>query len=414
MPDQASLERSLIQALEAIPVIDCHEHMSPESERISRPVDVFTLFSHYTWGDLYADGMSEQDYLRTQDTNLPLDYRWSLLAPHWENIRWSSYARAALLAARKFCGVDDINEHTYVAISEALQKHNTKGLYQRVLGEACNIRASLTQCGKTGVELGPGLLTSVMPMTHGMESWEALTTCGQLKGAVIRTLDDYVEAMHAYVVRVKSEGTVGLKMMSNPYGNPDRSAALAAFNSLRDGTERSLPAVNPLRDYVVDQVVGFAGQEDLVVAVHTGYWGDFRVLNPTHMIPLLQRHPKTRFDLYHLGYPYVRESLMIGKTFVNAWLNLAWTHIISQQFATEALDEAVDLVPMSKLLGFGGDYHKPVEKAYGHMVMAREDIARVLARRILEGRWSEEQALAVARKWLWDNPKELYRLKTGE
>jgi hypothetical protein len=35
----------------------------------------------------------------------------------------------------------------------------------------------------------------------------------------------------------------------------------------------------------------------------------------------------------------------------------------------------------------------------------------VLGRRVDDGLMTEDQALAVARKWFWDNPVELYRLK---
>ena len=78
--------------------------------------------------------------------------------------------------------------------------------------------------------------------------------------------------------------------------------------------------------------------------------------------------------------------------------------------ATSAVDECIDLIPINKVLAFGGDYSKPVEKVYGHLVMAREDIANVLVRRIEEGTMGEAQALGIARKWFWDNPVELYRL----
>jgi uncharacterized protein len=162
-----------------------------------------------------------------------------------------------------------------------------------------------------------------------------------------------------------------------------------------------------MRDYVVDETIAFATEQDMVIAVHTGYWGDFRSL---HLIPTLQRHPNARFDVYHLGYPWVRETLMLCKGFDNVWLNLCWTHIISQKFATEALDEAIDLLPTNKLMAFGGDYVLPVEKVYGHLTMAREDIAKVLARRVGERQMTEDQALDLAKKWFWDNPKELYRL----
>ncbi len=406
------LEKRLVKALEAIETIDAHEHLSPEDVRVNRKVDAFTFFAHYTRGDLRAAGMSEADYQATQNADLPLDCRWRLFAPYWEQIRWSSYSRSALIAAKKFYGVDDINEHTYVELSEKMATANKPGLYQRVLRDACNIRTSLTQCQRTDV--GTPLLTPVMPILPqdiwGLQTWREIIASEADGGPAVRTLDDLIAANRAYTRRVKSEGAVGLKMAANPYGRPDRRAANEAFEELRTGASSNLPATNPLRDYVVDDAIRYAGEQDLVVAVHTGYWGDFRQLNPTHMIPILERHPNVRFDFYHIGYPYVRESLNLGKIMANVWLNFCWTHIISQRFAMDALDEAIDLVPMNKIIGFGGDYNIPVEKVFGHITMAREDIACVFAARIERGQMNEDQAIGLARKWLWDNPKDLYKL----
>ncbi|MCC6445161.1 MAG: amidohydrolase family protein [Armatimonadetes bacterium] len=404
-----ALEKSLMAAMEEFEIIDCHEHLGPEKNRLAAEVDVFTLFAHYTRGDLSVAGMSETVYQSLFNRDIPLSRRWEIFAPFWKQIRWGSYARAALLAAEKFYGASDINENTYQAISEAMRAANTPGIYERVLKDACKIRTSLTQCGST--DLGTPLLTPVMPLISGeVESWNSLTHPAFEPEAQVRFLDDYLDAVRRYVMRVKSEGAVGLKMMSNPYESPDRSEAMSAFERLRSGAESRLPSPNPLRDYIVDRIIDFAASQDMVVAVHTGYWGDFRTLDPLHMIPILQRHPKARFDIYHLGYPWVREALMLGKGFPNVWLNLCWTHIISQRFVVAALDEAIDLIPMNKLLAFGGDYGLPVEKVYGHLVMAREDIARVLALRIAEGQMTETQALSLAHQWFWENPKELYRL----
>lgn len=406
------LEQGLVSALETIEVIDAHEHLSPEEVRTNTKVDVFTLFAHYTYGDLRAAGMSEENYRATQNHDLPLDFRWRLFAPYWEQIRWGTYARAALLAAKRFYDADDINEQTYVDISEKMAKANTAGIYQRVLREACGIRTALTQCGRT--DLGTPLLTPVMPLLAydlwDVDSWARIAEA-DLGSGPVKTLDDLLAVGRAYIGRVKSEGAVGLKMASNPFGEPNRAAAFEAFERLRSGAMRALPQVNPLRDYLVDQMIGHAGEQNLTIAVHTGYWGDFRTLDPLHMIPILQRHPQVRFDIYHLGYPWMRETIMLGKGFPNVWLNLCWTHIISQRFAVEGLDEMVDVVPMNKIIGFGGDYGVPVEKVYGHLVMAREDIARVLARRIERGQMNQDQAIGLACKWLWDNPKELYQLK---
>lgn len=401
-------EAALMAALADFEIIDCHEHLGPEKVRLDMEVDVFTLFQHYTRGDLMVAGMSEAQYLSLSNQDIPLERRWAMFEPFWQQIRWGSYARAALLAAQRFYGFDDINADTCGPLSEAMRQANTPGLYDRVLRQACNIRLALTQCGST--DLGTPLLVPLMPIFHETETWQALSRPPFEPDASVGSLDDYIAALRRYLARIKREGAVGVKMIANPYGAPDRREALAAFERLRGGAEARLPLPNPLRDFVMDQAIASATEEGLVIAVHTGYWGDFRQLDPLHMIPMLQRHPRARFDIYHLGYPWVRETLMLGKGFPNVWLNLAWTHIISQRFAVDGLDEAIDLVPMNKILAFGGDYRIPVEKVYGHLVMAREDIARVLAARIERGRMSETQALDLAQRWLWHNPVELYDL----
>jgi len=153
-----------------------------------------------------------------------------------------------------------------------------------------------------------------------------------------------------------------------------------------------------------------AAEENLVVAVHTGMWGDFRTLEATHMIPLIQRHPATRFDLYHAGMPSVREAGVMGKNSANVWLNLCWCHIISPMMTRSLLGEWIDMVPVNKIIAFGGDYCHPVEKVYGHLTMARENLARVFAARIEEGLMDKDDALALGRQWFYETPRALYGL----
>ncbi len=403
-----ALEQRLYDAMAEMEIIDCHEHLGPERNRVATPVDVFTLFSHYTSGDLRVAGMSQTDFQSLSDQSIPLEQRWATFRPYWEQIRWGSYARAALLAAQKFYGVDDINDETYELVTERIQQANTPGIYQRVLGDACNIRVALTQCFST--DLDTPLLKPLMWISYDTTSWQTLMDAPCLAGTTPSTLDEYVDAIDAFIHRVKSEGAVGLKMFAHPHSPPDKATAEAAFNAIRNDPEMQLPTPIALNDYLVDRSIAIGSELDMVIAVHAGYWGDFRKLDPLHMIPILERYPDTKFDIYHLGYPWVRETLMLGKGFANVWLNFCWTHIISQRCSVDGLDEAIDLVPMNKILIFGGDYSLAVEKVYGHLVMAREDIAEVLARRIRRGLMNESQALEQARKWFWDNPKELYQL----
>jgi uncharacterized protein len=407
------LTADLMQAFAEIPVIDAHEHLPPEHVRTGMKVDVFTLFSHYTHLDQTTAGLSEADYERVHNPDLPLEMRWQLFAPILEQIRFGSYARPASIAAKEFYGFDDINEETYRPLSEAMQAANTPGIYRRVIVEKCGIKAALTQHGRTDYE--EEYLIPLMPLDHyaAVPNWQQIAQRGrEIDGEAPDSLDEYLEMIREGLRKWKKERVVGLKMTSRTYGPPSRAQAWEAFESLRTGSCEWLPDLNPLRDFLMEAMLDMAAEEDLVVAVHTGMWGDFRTLDPQHMIPIIARHPATRFDLYHAGMPWVRETGVIGKNFANVWLNLCWCHIISPKMTRSLLDEWIDLVPVNKILAFGGDYCDPVEKVYGHLLMAREDIAYVLAGRIKEGLLDRDDALLLARKWFHDNPAALYRLPT--
>jgi predicted TIM-barrel fold metal-dependent hydrolase len=159
-----------------------------------------------------------------------------------------------------------------------------------------------------------------------------------------------------------------------------------------------------------------AAELDIPVAVHTGApfnnWLDFRVWEPTGLIPFLQTFRDTRFDLYHAGVPWVTQSSVLGKAYPNVWLNLAWTHIISRELSMRAIAEWLDLVPTSKVIGFGGDYNNgTVVLTYGHLQMARLDLAQVLGWRVKYCGMSLTQAERILRAWLRENPRALYRLQ---
>ena len=57
-----TLKQALLDEMRTWQIIDAHEHLPPESERLSQPVDALTLFSHYTHNDLVTSGMSREDY----------------------------------------------------------------------------------------------------------------------------------------------------------------------------------------------------------------------------------------------------------------------------------------------------------------------------------------------------------------
>jgi len=405
------LKQRLIEAMGEMPVIDAHEHLPPEKLRVARDVDVFTLFGHYTQTDLESAGMTQEQYDWLQEPDQSLTERWKLFEPFYQRIKYTSYARAARLAARKFYGAD-ISPDSYVDITEQMKAGNTRGIYKRVMRDTCNIKVALTQIGRVP-ESSTDLLVPILPIGHltgSGESGAMLHNAAEV-GVELSSLADCDAAIVARIANYKKQGVVGFKMTSADLPEAAPDAAAMAFDKALCGEDYDQAALNT---YLMHRALDLIGEAGLVVAVHCGIiwnnWNNFYDLHPKHMIPVALAHRNTRFDLYHGGIPWTGDIGVMAKELPNVWLNMCWCHVISQQMSIRALDEWLDLVPVNKIIGFGGDYHYPVEKIYGHLVMAREDIATVLARRVGAGLINYGEALELARMMFFDNPRDLYGL----
>lgn len=67
--------------------------------------------------------------------------------------------------------------------------------------------------------------------------------------------------------------------------------------------------------------------------------------------------------------------------------------------------------PWRKQVANTGDHTaQNVECILGHLMMAKENVARVLGRRVEDGQMSIGEALSLAQDWFYNVPKELYQL----
>lgn len=415
-------EEKLMAEMNRFDIIDCHEHLPHEKERTEKPQDVFTLLSHYTRHDLFSAGMdwdtadnlepfvSRPVFESLSNQEIPLEKRWKTVKPYWEAIRHGSYARAAILTAKMVYGFDGINDQTYQELSEAIAAENTPGIYQRIF-DRCRIKAVMTQCCSTQVDyplvpIMPGMKLSQLRNRKQLEE-----LANEIDLPVPKNLDNYFEIIDQFLDRWIKERIIGIKFFSQFSLPADGKEAEKAFKQLLDGKElvpNPLTAFEPLENLLYHHIIDRATELDLTIAVHAGIWGDYRQIDCKHMLQLAPAHLRTRFDLYHLGMPSVRDTIVVTKNLPNVFLNLCWTHIVSQVQTSSGIDELLDQVPVNKIQAFGGDYCRPVEKIVGHLQMAREDFALVFGKRIDRGLMSFDDALHILKQWFWDNPLNIY------
>jgi len=169
----------------------------------------------------------------------------------------------------------------------------------------------------------------------------------------------------------------------------------------------------PLTSYLFHRFVQRAQDFDLPVQVHVGTLSHNRLdpLNgdPAGMIPVFQRYPRVKFDLFHSGWPFCDLMAAIGKSFPNVYLDMCWGWAVDPVGMERVLDEWLSAVPHNKIFGFGGDTGTPYA-VIGYAAQARNGIANALERKMARGEYDLETAKQVADRILYENARELYRI----
>jgi predicted TIM-barrel fold metal-dependent hydrolase len=447
----SDLAARIARAVDAVRLVDTHEHLLSEEERHRAAHDFGYLFPHYASSDLISAGMSAPALESIRVTARPvlmermarigwirkpppftapaqpdpsLEERWALLAPYWERIRHTGYGSCLRIAIGDLFGVADLNERSYAQLSDAIAGSRRAGWYRHVLKEKAGIAMSIQDDYRTGVDRE--LFAPVVRLEH----FACATTRGDLRnieadtGRAVHSLDDLVEAMHTALDRYLQEGAVGVKIgiayrRTLRFEKTSRADAervfVRFFGHLGEGP--SWEDARPLQDYMFHQIVRAAVERDVPIQIHTGLQeGNGNVLensNPLYLTELLLEYPNAKFDLFHGGYPFMGEALAMVKNFANAHLDLCWLHIISPSAAARMLHEAIETVPANKIFAFGGDFIIP-EGAYGHSVMARRVVSRALTEKVEDGYLTEDEAVTLAQRILRENAASFFRLKLEE
>ena len=422
--------KELKQFVDRIKIVDTHEHLSQEPERLSQKVDLLaTFFPHYASSDLRSAGMSEEALVKIRNPEISLDERWLIFEPWWEKIRNTGYARGLEIAARDLYEVDGISVETYRELSEKIKQRNQKGLYDWVLKKSSGIDLSINDTIVYDVDK-----TFFRPVRRFSEflyvrDRNTLEQLGKQVGGPIHTFRDMVSALESEFNKVQGK-IVGVKIglaYTRPIHFEKTSFADAekVFNQIynignfkfnetpRGYTPDPLDTdeYQIMQNLLVHKIIQEATKRNLPIQIHTGLQeGNENIVSNSHpelLTNLFMEYKEARFDVFHGGWPYCDELGAIAKNFPNVYIDMCWMHIISPSRSQTALSQWLDEVPANKILGFGGDYLF-VEGVYGHSVIARKNVTKVLASKVNDGVYTLEEAKKYAQWILRENALLLF------
>ncbi len=417
---ETALYKRLRQELDQVKLIDCHEHLQRERELpTGDDIHLGRFFAHYANCDLVTAGMPPGDMVKVQtDPGLSPKDRWQLLAPWYEKAWNTAYCESLRIALQDLYGVDDFTVDTADDLTAKMRQKIKPGFTRKVFDQA-GIDFAMTNPFGPKLIFNPdfGFDCFICDMCDGFTGFP-IAQLAEESGIDILCLDDYLKVIDFYFERdAKCAGAFKIGRAYDrtlfwedvPRDRVEKTFnRLLAFNDLPDRVDLAA-----LEDFIVHRLCRKCGEYGLRLKFHTGIQegngNHIRNSRAALMTNLFMKYPKTKFDIYHISYPYQEELAVVAKNFPNVTIDFCWMWVINPAVGRRALSDMLDTVPASKLHGFGGDYIF-VEGSYGHAVLARQEISRVLCEKVEEGRFSEEYALKVGKMLLRENALENFDL----
>lgn len=226
------------------------------------------------------------------------------------------------------------------------------------------------------------------------------------------TLDEYLAMIDRVIAEKKAAGCVCLKSAlaydrALDFKPQSKRAAERVF-----GKPPSNVAPDELKafgNFIFDHICELAAKHDLPLQNHTGL-GKLGGSNPMNLIPMIEKHPDTKFVLFHGGYPWVEEIAALSHNYANVYADLCWLPVICTSAAEGALHSLIEAARDSARVTWGGDCWI-VTESYAGSLAIRHILKKVLVEKVADGYLTEGRARRLAERILSENAKDLYGLK---
>ncbi len=418
------MSTGLASFIQGIPVIDVHEHHMPDATP-GREVGLIQLLeeSYAGWTQSRPYPLPGEPPVTSGSTTVgPGD--WARIAAYVETSGSSAAVRNVVRSLAELYSLDggEITQANWERLDREIRRRHADPGWSGSVMDKAGIQTAISDPYRDPLMDSQKCLgaryRSVFRINAFAVGWhpdsrdhngnsgrELLARLGRKPSS----FDEYLECLPAILDSLPGLHQVGLKN-ALAYDRPvnfdtlDAEAAREAWNK-PDPTPYERKAFG---DCVVDRICGLAGERDVPFQMHLGS-ALIRGSRPLDAAGLIERHPRTRFLLMHLGYPWSGELIGMAFVYRNIWLDLTWSWLLSPTRFTHAFHEAVEVLPDESRMMLGGDtWH--AEEAYGAIRSARRLIAEALERKVETGYFTGRDAERLAVRIFRENAKAFFRL----
>jgi len=414
--------RRIRAVIDQTPAIDTHTHLQPFEMMPTDPTadgPAVTLHSlvartYYTWANPLSPWPKDRSF----------DTWWKLAKDDFDNARATSFYRFLLPAWRDLYDVDfdTITDQQARELNRRIgQNFADDKWYQEVITEKANTELVFVDpyWGRLDFDnafppyrfIVPLLnVTSLVRASHPSRAGEKDNPFQYAKkhGLPMDTLDDYLEVVEAIFQAAVKRGCVCLKAThayerTLDFEKVPKARAAVAFGKPRD--QVTAEEQKDFEDFMFWHITALGAKHNLPFQIHTGQ-ARIQGSNPMLLVDLIAGNPKTKFILFHGGFPWVGESAVIAQRYRNVWLDSCWLPTLSYSMARRAYQEWLDAIPADRIM-WGSDCVHP-EGTYGATVLTRRCVAEALAEKVVRGELRIEHAEAIGRKIVRENALKLF------
>jgi predicted TIM-barrel fold metal-dependent hydrolase len=414
--------RRVKQQLDAVAAIDTHDHLWPfdrlpgyvETEQ-GRGMNLYGVWrnSYYTWFNP----------LQPWKPGEPFRDWWARARHDFDNARATSFYRYQLPAFQDLYGVDfdRITDEQAAELNARIFENyrDQRWLYQ-VITERANIELMFNdpywdRLGFTTYYPFEVLVFNVTTLVRGFHpsEFEQATDdpyrFARDRGMRVESLDDYLAVLDQLFQTARERGAVCLKttlayQRTLQFENVPKERAEAVFG--RQRSELTPQQVKDFEDFIMWRLVELSAKHELPFQIHTGQ-ARIQGSNPMLLVDLIEANPKTKFILFHGGFPWIGETgAIVMRHSRHVWIDSVWMPTLSYTMAKRAYHEWLEVMPSDHIM-WGADCNH-AEGIYGATEFTRRALAEVLAEKIDRGDLAAEHALRIGRQILRDNALELF------
>jgi hypothetical protein len=421
-PQSAGTYQRIKAHLDAIPAIDTHDHLPPFTK-----LPGFVETEHGRGMNLA--GLWQNSYLQAFERIAPwkpgdrFDSWWARARHGFDDVRATSIYRYQLPAFRDLYGIDfdRITDEQARDLNKRIYRNylDQRWLYH-VITERANVELMLNDPWWGRYDFGPEYpfavrVLNVTPLIRGFHPSEFLVASddpylfARQHNLPVATLDDYLAVLDGLFVEAKKQGAVCLKTTiaykrTLHFADVPADRAARVFGRRRD--QLSAEEIKDFEDFITWRLTALSAKHELPFQIHTGH-GRLQGSSPMLLLDLIQANPRTKFILFHGGFPWVSETgAIVMRHHAHVWIDSVWLPTLSYSMAKRAFHEWLEVVPADRIL-WGGDCNH-AEGIYGATEMTRRCVAEVLAEKVDRGDLREEHALDLGRRILRENALALF------